>query len=46
MKAEKHLSPVELRERVDRFYDSYGAELEQITELLAIKLRQLARLHN
>jgi putative GTP pyrophosphokinase len=42
MTDEKKLSPQELQERVRRFYGRYGEELEQIKELLAIKLRQLS----
>lgn len=35
-------TPTELRARAERFYDRYGIEIEQIADLLAIKLRQLA----
>ncbi|MCP3020386.1 GTP pyrophosphokinase [Cupriavidus basilensis] len=36
------LSPDELRTRVHRFYARYGKEVEQIAELLQIRLKQLA----
>lgn len=36
------LSPEELRTRVHRFYARYGEEVEQIAELLQIRLKQLA----
>src|SRR5438105_4482718 len=42
MRTKKRLSPDELKDRTRRFYAKYGAELDQIKELLAIKLRQLA----
>src|SRR5437870_1372108 len=32
----------EIRGRVERFYARYGSEIDQIAELLAIKLRQIA----
>jgi putative GTP pyrophosphokinase len=35
-------TPEELTSRTVRFYDRYGSELEQVKDLLAIKLRQLA----
>jgi len=35
-------TPDELRDRVIRFYSRYGLEIEQIKELLVIKLKQLA----
>lgn len=35
-------SPDELRGRLERFYLRYGKEIEQIAELLAIQLRQIA----
>lgn len=35
-------TPEELRGRAERFYARYGTEIEQIAELLAIKLRQIA----
>jgi putative GTP pyrophosphokinase len=38
----KALTPEQLRKRAARFYDRYGREVEQIKDLLAIKLRQLA----
>ena len=38
----KQLTSDELRARVVRFYARYGMELEQIKELLAIQLRQIA----
>lgn len=42
METNKQLSPSELKDRVMRFYARYGPELDQIKELLAIKIRQLA----
>lgn len=36
------LSPEELKSRTQRFYARYGRELEQIAELLQIKLKQLS----
>ncbi len=36
------LTPDDLRERALRFYARYGKELEQIAELLQIKIKQLA----
>jgi putative GTP pyrophosphokinase len=38
----KDLSPEELRARAIRFYDRYGKDLEQIKNLLEIRLTQLA----
>ena len=38
----KSLSPEELRQRAMRFYSRYGSEIDQIAELLQIKLQQLA----
>lgn len=36
------MTPEELRERTRKFYARYGEEVEQISELLEIKLKQLA----
>lgn len=36
------LTKDQLRERVHRFYDRYGKEIEQIAEMLQIQLKQLA----
>lgn len=35
------MTPDELKDRATRFYASYGAELEQVAELLRIRLKQL-----
>lgn len=40
MKGEKLLSQEELKSRIIRFYSRYGKEIEQIKDLLEIKLRQ------
>jgi putative GTP pyrophosphokinase len=37
----KRLTPEELKDRAGRFYARYGRELDQIAELLCIKLKQL-----
>ncbi len=42
MKKEKQLTPEELKDRAIRFHSRYGKELEQVAELLEIKLKQLA----
>jgi len=36
------MTPEELKARANRFYNRYGEEIEQIAELLEIKLKQLA----
>lgn len=36
------MTPDELKERARRFYERYGEEVEQIAELLEIKLKQIA----
>lgn len=41
-KYQDNLTPDELRARTMRFYSRYGKEIEQIAELLQIKLKQLA----
>ena len=38
---EENLDKSELIERVSRFYNRYGSDLEQISELLKIRLTQL-----
>jgi putative GTP pyrophosphokinase len=40
--AKTPLTPSELEARAKRFYNRYGEEIEQIAELLEIKLKQLA----
>ena len=40
--APKHLSIDELKQRAFRFFDRYGKDLEQIRQLLNIRLNQLA----
>lgn len=40
MKGEKLLTKEELKSRIIRFYSRYGREIEQIKDLLEIKLRQ------
>ncbi len=40
-KKKKKLTPEQLKDRARRFYARYGAELEQIAELLRIELKQL-----
>lgn len=45
MEANKKLTPDELKERAIRFYDRYGKDLEQISQLLNIRLNQLALAH-
>lgn len=42
MKEQKKLAPNELKERAIRFFDRYGKDLEQIRQLLSIRLNQLA----
>jgi putative GTP pyrophosphokinase len=42
MKSNKELLPDELKERAIRFFDRYGKDLEQIRQLLSIRLSQLA----
>lgn len=42
MKSNKELTPDELKERAIRFFDRYGKDLEQIRQLLSIRLNQLA----
>jgi len=42
MSKEENLSPEELKDRAIRFFARYGKELEQVAELLEIKLKQLA----
>lgn len=42
MKAGKPLSTEELKERAIRFYERYSGELEQIRQLLEIRLKQLS----
>jgi putative GTP pyrophosphokinase len=42
MDHKKTLTPEELRERAIRFYSRYGDEIENIKDLLEIKLKQLA----
>ncbi|KXZ73230.1 GTP pyrophosphokinase YjbM [Acinetobacter venetianus] len=42
MKDEKNLTKEELKERAIRFYNRYGSDLEQISELLKIRLTQLS----
>ncbi len=42
MKGGKTLTTEELKERAIRFYDRYGKDLEQIKQLLNIRLNQLA----
>ena len=42
MKNPKILSPDELTQRAIRFFDRYGKDLEQIKDLLEIRLKQLA----
>ncbi|CAM4500438.1 RelA/SpoT domain-containing protein [Vibrio vulnificus] len=42
MEKDKNLTPEELKERAIRFYNRYGNELEQVRELLQIRLTQLA----
>lgn len=41
MKRSPGLTPQQLKDRVIRFYERYGTELEQIAELLRIQLKQL-----
>src|SRR5690554_5878574 len=41
MKSSKTLTEQELKERLVRFYNRYGEELEQIKDLLQIKLKQI-----
>ncbi len=38
MEKDKNLTPEELKERAIRFYNRYGNELEQVRELLQIRL--------
>lgn len=42
MKSRKKLTREELKGRAIRFFDRYGADLEQIRQLLSIRLSQLA----
>ena len=42
MRKEEHLKPEELKDSAIRFFSRYGKELEQVAELLEIKLKQLA----
>ena len=41
MKGQQFLSKEELKERVLRFYSRYGREVDQIKDLLEIKLKQI-----
>ena len=45
MEDKKILAPDELKERAMRFFDRYGKDLEQIRQLLSIRLNQLALAH-
>lgn len=42
MSKKDNLTPDELKDRAIRFYSRYGKELEQVAELLEIKLKQLS----
>lgn len=45
MESHKQLTQDELKERAIRFFDRYGKDLEQIRQLLSIRLNQLALAH-
>lgn len=45
MQGPKTLTPDELKERAIRFYNRYGKDLDQIRQLLSIRLNQLALAH-